>query len=176
MLGGMAVPDSAYGWRPVRSGESPWAHILVSLAGPLAGFLLALLTAVTIFLLGGRVALQPDFFPYFTYAVPPTVSQPLQYVIGFSLYINIVWGVLNLLPVFPLDGGQIARELLQMVDPGNGLVRSLWLSVYVAAGVAIAGWALLDSIFMGLMFLSLAANNYMILQQIHGGGPGGGRW
>ena len=30
------------------------------------------------------------------------------------LFVNIFWGLVNLLPVFPLDGGQISRELFQL--------------------------------------------------------------
>ena len=52
----------------------------------------------------------------------------------------------------------------------------LWLSIFTAVGVAIACWVYLHSRLMPLMFISLAASNYMTLQQITGGGPGGGRW
>ena len=50
------------------------------------------------------------------------------------LYVNIFWGLVNLLPVYPLDGGQIARELLELASPADGVRQSLWLSVIAAVG------------------------------------------
>jgi len=70
-------------------GQSIW----VSFSGPLAGFLLA----------GATFALA---------LVIKTEYQAVRTLIGFSLFINIVWTLMNLLPVLPLDGGQILREIL----------------------------------------------------------------
>ena len=36
------------------------------------------------------------------------------------LWINIMWGLLNLLPVWPLDGGQITETVLSQVNPYDG--------------------------------------------------------
>ena len=38
------------------------------------------------------------------------------------LEVNIMWGMINLLPMFPLDGGQISRELLNIRNPRYGAV------------------------------------------------------
>jgi len=43
------------------------------------------------------------------------------------LFINVLWGIVNLLPVYPLDGGQIAREVLVAVNPRAGIQQSLML-------------------------------------------------
>ena len=56
-------------------------------------------------------------------------SLDLNMLIFDLLFINIFWGLVNLLPVYPLDGGQIAREVLGLVNPADGLRQSLWLSV-----------------------------------------------
>ena len=47
---------------------------------------------------------------------------------------------MNLLPVYPLDGGQIARELFTLGNPRNGIIQSLQLSV--GAAVLVAAYAL----------------------------------
>jgi Zn-dependent protease len=178
MLGGLAIshgPSSQLWGRAERLTSN--RHILISLAGPGAGFLLALLTLLCVVALGGEVHFAPQAFPFFWYEVlPDGTSLALQEVIGDLLFLNIFWGMVNLLPVFPLDGGQVARELFQQADPWHGFARALWLSIFTAAGVGIASWVYLHSRFMPLMFLSLAASNYFTLQQITRGGPGGGRW
>jgi Zn-dependent protease len=177
MLGGLAVPDSSYGSFSSPARLAPRDQIIISLAGPFSGFLLALLTVMVIFALGGEFYLDFDNFPlFYRYSLPQDTSASLGYVIYISLFANIFWGLVNLLPVFPLDGGQVSRELFQMNDHWHGLTRCLWLSIGTAAVVALIGWVMLESIFIGLMFASLAASNYMMLQQITGGGPGGGRW
>lgn len=68
-------------------------NILVSLAGPGAGFALAFATYILL------LSLQPQN-PY------------LLFALAFSLWVNVVWTVLNLLPILPLDGGQVFRDLL----------------------------------------------------------------
>ncbi len=174
-LGGLAVPDADMKWMSQRSGWNSWQHILISLAGPLAGFGLAAITVAGVYLLGGRMYLFSEP-PFFAAGLPHSVSRPLEYVIRYSLFINIFWGLVNLLPVYPLDGGQVSQELFKQADPWNGVVRSLWLSIYVAIGVGIGGWFSMQDAFIAVMFAILALNNYMMLQQLQGGGPGGRPW
>jgi stage IV sporulation protein FB len=81
----------------------------------------------------------------------------------------------NLLPIFPLDGGQIAQQLFIVQDPWGGMVRALWLSVICAAIVAVLMLFAVQSVFAALLFASLAVSNYLTLQQLSGGGGGGGR-
>jgi membrane-associated protease RseP (regulator of RpoE activity) len=88
------------------------------------------------------------------------------------LWFNLIWGAVNLLPVFPLDGGQIAQSVLVAKDPWGGLARSLWISVFTGAIAAVMGGVLFSSIFMVMLFGSLAYSSYMALQQISGGGRG----
>ncbi len=177
MLGGLAVPDSANFAFSQSARPTPTSNILVSLAGPGAGFLLAGLTVALIYALGGEFHVALANAPlFFDYQLPPDTSRPLYYLISYLLFMNIFWGLVNLLPVFPLDGGQVSRELFERVDAWHGFVRSLWLSILTAVIVAVASWVYLDSRLMPLMFISLAASNYMMLQQISGGGFGGRPW
>ncbi|MHB8971177.1 MAG: site-2 protease family protein [Pirellulaceae bacterium] len=176
MLGGLAIADADFMYRRAAR-RTPQQQILISLAGPGAGFLLATLTAVLVTALGGEFRLDftdPPFF--YNYGLPDSTPRPLQIMIAYSLFFNIFWGLVNLLPVLPLDGGQAARELLEMNDTRHGFVRSLQLSIIAAIVVAVAGWMYLDDWFMAFLFASLAASNYMTLQQITGGGTGGRPW
>ena len=93
-----------------------------------------------------------------------------------TLFINIFWGLLNLMPIYPLDGGQISREIFVQFDSWGGLRKSLILSIAVAGCIAVFGLTR-NSIFMALMFGMLAFSNWQVLQQTdgRGGGFGGGR-
>ncbi len=88
-------------------------------------------------------------------------------------YINILWGLLNLLPIYPLDGGQVARELFTLwMPPHRGIVASLWLSVIAAGGIAVyfaqsAGGGL-GSWWPVLMFGLLAYSSFQTLQAYNG--------
>jgi stage IV sporulation protein FB len=181
-LGGLATVESGEPWLPSynEAESSPKSRILIALAGPIAGFLLAgiligLLYAIPASGFGFRLG-NPILGLGWTLseAVPPRLAA----LISFMLYINIFWGLVNLLPVYPLDGGQIARELLSRKNPREGIERSLQVSVITGSLVAILGaihfWRNGDfgaGLFIGLMFGLLAFSSYRALQMVraHGG-------
>jgi Zn-dependent protease len=72
----------------------PLKHVAISLAGPAAGFLL-----------GGVLLLAGP--PLLT-AVP---SELLTVAYQDLLWVNIGWGVFNLFPILPLDGGHVLLTL-----------------------------------------------------------------
>jgi membrane-associated protease RseP (regulator of RpoE activity) len=163
-LGGLAIGSSD---QPRR-----WQRIAVSFAGPLAGFLL--LGAV----LGVRMLVFPpreDGLPYMSYDMPE--GMWLLYL-GFRMlvWMNLFWGILNLLPIYPLDGGQISREVFTGVSPSNGLRIALGLSFLLSALLAVHcllaanGRPLLPFVPFGDMFGAIffgmfAIENLMMLQQ-----------
>ena len=52
---------------------------------------------------------------------------------------NIWWGILNLLPILPLDGGRVTNEAFNICYPRGALQISLWLSLVVATAMAATG-------------------------------------
>jgi len=179
LMGGLAIPESsAWGSGSGRRSRGPRDQILISAAGPGAGFLAAGLVVAAVFAIGGSIRFFPadSIFPLWTLRLPETVSERWGELIVCLLGVNIFWGFMNLLPVYPLDGGQISRELFTVSDPYNGVVRSLWLSVITGAVAAAAGLVLLGSIFVAILFGSLAFSSYQALQQMSGGGHGGRPW
>jgi Zn-dependent protease len=110
-FGGLAIGSSAL--------RSRWQRIAVYFAGPLAGFILFGLVV------WWQSRLNPD-------ALTPLVSSALH-----DLWvINLFWGAINLLPVWPLDGGQISRDLMEWLHPANGVRISLGISIVVAGLIA----------------------------------------
>jgi len=70
------------------------------------------------------------------------------------LWINFWWGVINLLPVMPLDGGQIANLL---VTPQR---RVFLIGMIAASFMAALGLIWFKSLYTGLLFGYLAWQNY----------------
>src|SRR6185369_13014867 len=103
-----------------------------------------------------------EFGPIAVY-FEPVRSKVLNVVIWDALQVNILWGLVNLLPIYPLDGGQISRELFTLGNPRAGVIQSLQLSVGVAVLVAIYG-LLQSSLFLCIMFGLLAYSSFQTLQ------------
>jgi len=157
--------------------SSNWVHrttrqqVLISAAGPAAGFALAAILLAAVRSSGHDVwftgeVLLPFFFDRFD-------SPHLYLFLRDMLFINFAWGILNLLPIYPLDGGQIARELLVHQNPGRGIIQSLWLSVFTAGCLVVFGLTR-ESLFMAFMFGFLGYQSYATLQAYTGRGGGRG--
>src|SRR4051794_48153 len=99
-----------------------WQRVIVSLAGPgIQLGLFAVLHAIKI----GR--------PELLLNLPDWGRQAFV----FLYVINLYWPLFNLLPVWPLDGGMVTRDLATHVSPRHGLRFSLGLSGAVAAAIAV---------------------------------------
>lgn len=180
-FGGVAAHDPYYRKRvPETLGT-----IAYTAAGPGAGFLLAgvivaLLTLcgirceIEMIPLGGQFALPSlaidmESFVARVHFLPGLAILSLYILVQDILYISVFWGLLNLLPVYPLDGGSIAREIFSVFDKRNGFANSLWLSVFVAGGIAILGlvqWIQAGGHgfpFIALLFGYLAFQSYQVL-------------
>ena len=99
--------------------------ILVSLAGPFAAICLLGLPAYYLRESDYGFELQLDYFASGN-------GFGLWPVLLFATYVNIWWSIANLLPIRPLDGGNVMTELV-------GIDRARILSV--AVGAAAAVWA-----------------------------------
>jgi membrane-associated protease RseP (regulator of RpoE activity) len=161
-LGGLASCDDC--------DRSPRSQILISLAGPTAGFLLAIVVVAALAVAGHFRGWRWDFMPIdwvpFDIAYWQENGKPSlrDAAIFYLLWVNIFWGLINLLPVYPLDGGRVARELFSIGDPRQGIIRSLWLSAITAAMVAALGLLTLGSFLMALFFGYLAYASYQTIQ------------
>jgi stage IV sporulation protein FB len=93
----------------------------------------------------------------------PLASEAANGLLLNILVVNVYWGLINLLPVYPLDGGRIARELFTLRDPRRGIVLSLWVSTVTAAIVAAYVLLAWRSFFTALMFGYLAYSSHQTL-------------
>ncbi len=81
--------------------------IWVALAGPLTNLVLAGFSALLL-----RLVLLLPVAPAQMGGFAYSIREPLILMAGFSLYINLLLAVLNLIPVPPLDGGRVITGLL----------------------------------------------------------------
>jgi len=169
-LGGLASYDQASTYS--SKGTTSAAQVLISLAGPGAGFLFAAAIAGAIIASGHQVQVVLGGSYGLGVAIGQ-ISPPAWRIFLFQLLnINVLWGILNLLPIYPLDGGKIAREVLVAVNPQQGIRQSLMLSIVAAIAVAVVGLTQWDSFWVAFLFGYLAYTSYTTLQAY----SGRGRW
>lgn len=166
---GHAVMAYAYGWPPQiylhhfgglavyspHYGHTTWRSIAISLAGPVAGFCLY-----------GLVFLFVQFLAYRRIVPTSTVA----FTIHNLEHVNLWWGLVNLLPVLPLDGGRICEALCKRYDRRSGELTAAKISV-VVAGLVVAYFLVLrqgESLFPVILFGLLCAQNIQTVQS-HGG-------
>ena len=90
----------------------------------------------------------------------------LELFVSFMLFVNIFWGLMNLLPIQPLDGGGIAKAIIEKYRPRDAWTVALKLSIGTAIVVGVVGLALWKSVFLAVLFGMLAYNNWQMLQQL----------
>ncbi|MBI1917693.1 MAG: site-2 protease family protein [Planctomycetes bacterium] len=107
--------------------DNRWKRIAVTFAGP--GIQL---------ILYGLLRLADPYIPR-----PEDFEARVlvEVAVGEMLWINLFWALLNLLPIFPLDGGQIARDLFTWFTPRNGVRFSLQLSIGLSLLLAVHAFA-----------------------------------
>ena len=183
-FGGMAIPDHSVrasargagtddGWSSRRSGvrRGPWIDAGIAAAGPAAQLISAALLIAVVRASGyyvdglWPVSVTLDGFVNDTLfgGEGESVESPVgRALVVFYLYPSIAWAVLNLIPVFPLDGGQICRGVTEAFGGGE----AIWLWISVIAGGAAALWGLQhEHWFLAVLFASLVINNYQWLQR-----------
>jgi len=163
MFGGLAVGSPDVHGRGRR--------IIVALAGPAAGFVLCGLVY------GSHILTDWG---------NPRNGPAIGFLYFALIFVNLVWGVFNLLPVFPLDGWLVSREVCDGLRPGRGLALSLKVSIAAGAVVAIYSaacelgahtggplefipWWARGTWYTAILFAVLAVQSYLVLQQV---GPG----
>jgi membrane-associated protease RseP (regulator of RpoE activity) len=82
--------------------------------------------------------------------------------------VSVFWGAINLLPIYPLDGGQIAREVIMRLNQREGLQLSLVISLVTAGTMALVAFFRFGDTFMGIFFVYLAFISYTSLGGVMG--------
>jgi stage IV sporulation protein FB len=167
-MGGLASYDPSKHRRfgGVKSGE----QILISFAGPAAELLLAALLVGILYAarLGDHLSFNPPF--YIPHVELDNVR--LQMFLNFLFFVCVFWALVNLLPIYPLDGGHIARELFLRFNLRDGIRQSLVLSMIAAVSFGVYAAVVWRDFFILMFFGFLAYENYQTYQAY----SGRGRW
>ncbi|MDX6765438.1 MAG: site-2 protease family protein [Candidatus Methylacidiphilales bacterium] len=122
-----------------------WRHLWISAAGPAAGLGLAAGVALLAWMTHGR-------------------SPVLDAWVVDMLWINVVWSLFNLLPILPMDGGQILRDLVGMKHHRACCILGGVLAVLLGV------WAVLSGQYvLAIITLLLAMGNFKGSTQLEGG-------
>lgn len=105
-------------WSP-RGDLGAWKHVAIGAAGPGVGVVLGLAAWVA----EGIAGLTRD-------------EGPAGVALDYLVWVNLGWGVFNLLPMMPLDGGNILAAGLEGLFGAGGRLAARGVSVAVALGVA----------------------------------------
>jgi Zn-dependent protease len=112
--------------------------IVASLAGPLAGFAV-----------GGVVWLIAE--------VLPGRSPEADAVVRDLLFVNIGWGLFNLLPILPMDGGRATSTVLEALMGRRGELVARAFSLVAAGGLAIG------AVLGGQLYIAFLAAIFVVL-------------
>jgi Zn-dependent protease len=98
-----------------------WQDMLISLAGPFSSFALGLLA----------------WWSYRTFPVTHT-DKMLDALVPRLIWANFAWGIFNLIPTPPLDGGHATRDFFRMfLSERTAFVIATWIAIIVGGAVAI---------------------------------------
>lgn len=114
-----------------------WKQFFITLNGPVFGFLIV----VAVYLLKEIPALS--------------AGQLLEQI----LLVNIFWTVVNLLPILPLDGGQLLRLILEKLFAHKGLRYAFMWSAISSLGCSLLLF-LTQNLLMGAIFFLFAFENF----------------
>jgi len=144
-------------------------QIVISAAGPGVQLLLTIVLAVLLFWAGYVVSVYAWGPLYFVLPGEGeiVINHGITRFVRDLMLASAFWAYFNLLPVYPLDGGKIARGLFVLADPHRGVRQSLILSTVVSLALAITGLITQDRMLM-YFFLFMTYANVEALQA-HGG-------
>ena len=142
--------------------------VVMTAAGPLTSLAVGLVTCLILCLYVGDFGLASVLSVGFAFGVMPAevlmAYPPLAMFFFFYLIeVSFWWTILNMLPIFPLDGGQIMQGLMKSRVQMHAI--SLTVAIVLSLAFAVLGLWLL-SIFMIL----LAVLNHKFYQESRNGG------
>lgn len=124
-------------------------RIAISLAGPGAGFLVG----AAVLAIGAR---------------PFSPLPAGEHVYRDLVWVNMGWGIANLMPMLPLDGGNVLLQLLNAATKGRGEKPARIVSIVLAGLLVPAALLLMSSWWIALLSVSFAASNVRGLKDLRG--------
>lgn len=143
MFGGYATYSPTYNRRRhdgmfVRSNLPSSRRFLISIAGPAVTFSIAAVAFVLMFGVALR-GVNPD--------------DAAMFVLEVALVLNLIWGIFNILPVYPMDGGQ---ALFHGLSSGMSEMRAMRIvaPISMIVCVAVGFFAIKTGYYIAAIFLA----------------------
>ncbi len=162
-MGGLAYPNTH-----LTRKQSFW----VTWAGPLAGLAFFVVVAAGCMIAygfgPGLGVVSYNVYPgdhsvdSGTYEALTSMNRVTEQLIHSLIFVNFWWSLVNLLPVYPLDGGQIYASI------ESSQKKVFQLGMIVGIIVAVIALVQFNRMFAAALFGYLAFQNYQRLQQIGG--------
>jgi stage IV sporulation protein FB len=131
-FGGVTFPQ-------FRTRPGPARQFILSFAGPVAGLLLG----AAAYALAGTL--------------PPERGSITAWIMGQFIAVSLIWAIFNLLPILPLDGGNMLLAFIEGVRRRPSVALASWISVGTSLAVAgLVTWAMGPDPFL-LLWLGLFA-------------------
>lgn len=139
-----------------RRRARPWQDMLISLAGPISSFLLAW---ICLLLFRNVLLVHTD--------------KMLAALVPILYQTNIWWGLFNLIPLAPLDGGHAIRHFFRMfLREGSAFTIAFWIGML--GGAAVIAWGVsVRSMFLVLFIAWIMYNNFQQWQHFRNHGTPG---
>ncbi len=145
-----------HGWGGLTFHRAPKRDrhsVFILIAGPGAGLVLGIISVIALSTRGG-FSIEPG-------VAPVLLDQFLWYMV----YINIFWSGVNLLPLWPLDGGQLFEiALKQKLSAPKAHAITHGAGVALGAAAAFVGLVVFQSFFIGILAGFLAWSNFTRLK------------
>lgn len=127
----------------------PWHDMVISLAGPLSSFAIAAL----MWFLMQRVPLVNS-------------DRMLVELVPRMLWANVFWGVFNLIPTSPLDGGHAVRNFFRMfLSERQAFIIAVWIGIIGGAGAAVVAGFVFRQIFIAAFLAWFVFTNFQHWQE-----------
>jgi len=164
-FGGLAIPTGASRWGRSSGRMTNGQELIIAAAGPAFQIGSAALLTLAVWGLGYNV---------WAFRLMPTPLASIGATLGgdeidgaaafalvnFYVLPSIMWGLLNLIPVLPLDGGRIAQSIIMI--SGGDLNQARWLGVIASAIIGIYAFQS-GQTFLGIFFIWMGIDNYQAI-------------
>ncbi len=123
-----------------------WRQFFIVLNGPLFGFMLFVLAWMLL-------------------KIPALSAGFWGGVLTLFFWVNLIWTILNLVPVMPLDGGQLLRIVFEAIFGAKGFRYSLIVGMAIAGGASLF-FFLFQHYLIGALFFLFAFQSFDMFRKV----------
>jgi len=122
-----------------------WKQFLIVFNGPLFGFILVIVASLLL-------------------QIPSLAEGIIGVILSLTRVVNLFWTVVNLLPVMPLDGGQLMRIVFEKLFGAKGLRYAMIASLSIALLFSLF-FFLMQQFLIGALFFLFAFQSYDLIRK-----------